>query len=118
MNTDIHWQFETKNFRVVFESLPEYDLDLSWDETGETQEKLISGEYVAFVARVAVYYDGTCVGEDYLGQCIYEDPEQFMDHKGMNQAKHGSYFSDMVSIAIANAREYLNTRPTPYIRRA
>jgi hypothetical protein len=116
MQTDIHWEFKTDRFRVVFESMPEYDLDLSWDDTGQVEADIVCGHLIAFVARVAVYLDGECVGEDYLGQCIYETPEDFMDHRGMNKKGHGSYFSDMVSIAIANAREYIKNKKPIYVR--
>jgi len=95
-----HWQFKTANFTIKYETGPEYDLDLSWDEDGETAEKLEQGLLCAFVARVAVYFDGWCLGEDYLGGCIYESPEHFIDHRG----GRGSYFRDLVTNAIEQAR--------------
>jgi len=119
MQTDTHWEFETANFRVAFESVPEYDLDMSWDDDGTVSEQLVNGEMVAFCARVAVYYHGSCIGEDYLGQCIYADPEEFRDHVGRKKGNApycGSYFSDMVAIAIANAREYLKTTQAIAVR--
>lgn len=104
------WQFKTAQFAVTFEALPEYDLDLSWDDDGSIREGLESGLYVAFVAKVAVHYQGREVAADYLGGCIYESPEAFMDHKGIAKGC-GSYFSDMVRHAIAEARKVLSNPP-------
>lgn len=111
------WEFKTARFTVSFEAGPDYYLDLSWDETGEVREGLESGRYVAFVAKVAVYLDGREIGEDYLGGCIYESPEQFRDHFGIGPASRksgslmGSYFSAMVSQAIKEARLFLAGAP-------
>lgn len=43
----------------------------------------------------------------YLGNSIYEKPAEFRDHFGMNANGHGSYFSDMVREAVAEARKNL-----------
>lgn len=111
------WEFKTARFTVSFEAGPEYDLDLSWDETGETREGLESGRYIAFVAKVAVYLDGLEIGQDYLGGCIYENAEQFRDHLGIRPASRkagalmGSYFSNMVRQAIKEARKFMASAP-------
>lgn len=111
------WEFKTARFSVSFEAGPEYDLDLSWDETGEIREGLESGRYVAFMAKVAVYLDGLEIAQDYLGGCIYENAEQFRDHLGIRPASRkagaiiGSYFSDMVRQAIKEAREFMASAP-------
>lgn len=122
MNWNTHWVFRTANFTVKYETGPDHGLDLSFDDTGEISDKLVSGELMVFTARVAVYYDGTCVGEDYLGGCIYESPEAFMSHNGADpmdrncstmRAAYGDnrvichYFPDMVTRAIADARRTL-----------
>lgn len=111
------WAFQTQNFRVNFDVTDDQDLDLSWDETGETLEGLRSGKYVAFLARVVVWYGGEIVGGDYLGGCVYESAREFIDHRGRNAKGYGSYFSDMVRGAIKEARKNL-TSPRPYIRAA
>ena len=74
-------EFKTKNFRVVCDAIEEDDLDLSWDDTGETREGLESGRFIAFVARVRVFFHGQTVGTDYLGNCIYKSFDDFMDHR-------------------------------------
>lgn len=104
------WEFKTAQFSVIFETLPEYDVDLSFDDDGSIREGLQEGLYVAFVAKVAVYYRGREVAADYLGGCIYESPEDFMDHRGLAKGC-GSYFSDMVRNAIAEARKVLSNPP-------
>ena len=110
--TNIIWEFKTARFRVAFEIEPEYDLDLSFDDTGEVREGLEDGRFVAFVAKVAVYLDGREVGADYLGGCIYENPEAFRDHIGSKAKGYGSYFADMVREAIRDARRTLTNAPT------
>lgn len=98
------WEFNTAQFRVEFAAAPEDDMDLSWDDTGETREGLESGLYCCFVARVRVLHvptDDTVLGTAYLGQCIYENPSDFV--------RHGGYFDDMVSEAIREARKYRAT---------
>lgn len=110
-------QFRTKNFRVVVSAEPEYDLDLSFDETGEVREKLDSGEYTAFCAKAAVYGpNGEELATDYLGNCIYESFDSFMDHRACGKqnaeferkgdsARCGSYFASMVSEVCQEARK-------------
>ena len=120
------WKFETKSFRVIFEVSPEDDLDLSWDETGETREKLDDGIYCAFVAHVKVVHKptGATLGEDYLGSCIYESPRDFMDHYGLaaksraDGCNYGSYFHDMVREAITAARKEAQTMKAIKLRAA
>jgi hypothetical protein len=105
------WSFQTKNYTVAFDVLPEEDLDLSWDETGVTLKRLMSGQYVAFVAHVTVTHaSGALMGDSSLGNCVYESPEAFMNHRGVRACKNsGSYFSDMVREAIAEARKTAST---------
>jgi hypothetical protein len=109
------WTFETRSFRVVWTITPCYDLDLSWDETGETAEKITSGEWDAFDSAIKVYHrpTGLELGAAYLGQSIYANPAEFRDHIGIKAksrqdgGNYGSYFSDMVRGAVAEARATL-----------
>lgn len=92
-------EFRTPNFRVEVTAEPEFDVDLSWDDTGEVAEGLDSGRFIVFCAKAACYGpDGEELATDYLGQCIYESFNAFMDHKGIKLLGegYGSYFSDMV----------------------
>lgn len=106
------WSFKTANFRVDYDVQADNDLDLSWDEDGQTREGLESGKYVAFVARVVVWHKSIEAGSDYLGGCIYESPEAFIDHRGIKRYPHcASYFSDMVRSAVEQARNTLCNVP-------
>jgi hypothetical protein len=120
--------FKTKNFRVVVDALPEDDLDLSWDESGDTLIDLESGKLIAFVARARVFFQGEEIAKDYLGGCIYKSFEDFMDHRAcgrMNKEQEakgesgrcGSYFSDMIHEVCSQARKYLNQAQAVKVRR-
>ena len=109
--SEVIWQFKTRNFTVQWLIFPCEDLDLSWCETGETRENLESGLWTAFDSEIRVLFRGVEIGSDYLGQSIYENPSDFRDHIGMNAKGHGSYFSDMVREAIAEARKTLANMP-------
>jgi hypothetical protein len=76
-------EFKTRNFRVIVDAIEDYDVDLSFDETGETRRKLEDGTLVSFCARARVFFipTGEELGSDYLGGCVYEDLEAFEDHR-------------------------------------
>lgn len=111
------WSFETANLRVVWDITPDEDVDTSFDETGETQAKLDSGEWQAFMSRMRVLHKGTGaeLGCEYLGGSIYADPAEFRDHIGA-RGKYGSYFKDMVGTACEEARESLRKLQTVRVR--
>ena len=96
----IYWTFDTADYQIVFDVTEDDDLDLSWDDSGETAEGLESGKYVAFVARVRVIHKPSeCeLGFDQLHSCIYESPNQFR--------RESIYFHDMVRTACLDAREH------------
>lgn len=111
------WRFETARFAVIWDVTPSEDVDLSWDETGETAENLNSGLWVAFDSRMRVELDGVEIAADYLCGSIYEHIREFRDHVGMNARGHGSYFSDMVRTAVKEARKALaDAKPAPRMR--
>lgn len=74
-------EWKTENFHIIVDAVEETDLDLSWDETGETLRKLESGELIAFCARARVMFRGLKIASDYLGNCVYKDLEDFEDHR-------------------------------------
>lgn len=104
------WEFNTKNFSVRWYISGCTDPDLSWDADGYFTKGLESGEYIAFNSEIAVFHGDKKIGADYLCESIYEEPEEFRDHFGMNSGQHGSYFSDMVRSAIKQARETLSVQ--------
>ena len=112
------WQFKTKNFTVSLriEEDPGYRYD-GEDESGETQAKLDSGEFIAFDSKVCVYYRGALVGSDSLGGSVYErgaESEFWTEHRRPHGPNVGFYFLDMIRGAISDARRVLRDRP--YIR--
>lgn len=116
MSGEILWQFKTRNFTVQWLVSPCYELDLSWDESGEAAENIESGFWEAFDSEMRVLFRGAEVGAAYLGQSIYKDVSDFRDHIGMNARGHGSYFSDMVREAVAEARIALANMPELRVR--
>lgn len=122
------FRFETANFIVRATIEPDEDLDLSWDEDGETCSKLVSGEYEAFGTVVTVRTrSGTLLAETSLWGSIYAKPADFFSaHRdpnpmnrncmAMREARSSSavichYFPSLVSEAISDARKALATLP-------
>ena len=122
--TDTYRTFTTTRFKVVCSIEPDYDADLSWDETGETLDNLNSGVWQCFRVAVKVYCDGREIASDYLCGCIHADPSEFFrEHIGLaiksrdDGCNYGAYFPDMIRTACAEAREYIrNARALPYVR--
>ena len=119
------WTYETKRFTVTVDALVDHDPDLSFDETGDTQAKVESGEWTLFCARARVEMGGRVLADDYLGNCIYENLDDFAsDHRdpdpmkrncSIMRAKWGAnaavshYLPEMVATVCREAREFLNT---------
>jgi hypothetical protein len=112
-------EFRTEHYRVVVEALEEFDVDLSFDDDGSVSKDLDNGNLIVFCAHAYVEHmpTGKVIGEDYLGNCIYKSFDDFVDHrecgkqnrKWAKQGKDGccgSYFSQMISEAIGEAREH------------
>lgn len=109
------WQFRTARFRValILEQDYGYRYD-GYDENGETQAKLDSGEYVAFDSKVIVELDGEEIAADYLGGSVYSDPRDFVtEHYGCRPKGYGAYFPDMVRQAISDARDHVEQMTIP-----
>lgn len=122
------YRFETANLIVRATIEPDSDVDASFDETGETQAKLASGEYEAFGTVVTVSTSsGIKLAESSLWGSIYSRPSDFFEeHRAadpmqrncslMRAANGGNvsiciYFPDMVREAIAEARKALANMP-------
>lgn len=104
------WRFETARFTVTLDVAPEDQPDLSFDDTGETQDKVARGIWGVYLFRTRVLLDGREIGCDYLGHSIYENPSEFRDHIGA-RGKYGSYFTDMIHSAIGEARKAICEAP-------
>lgn len=103
--------FKTQRFVIRFEALPEWDLDLSWDETGAVTRDIENCTVSVFCAKVSVLLDGKEVACNYLGQCIYRSIEEFI-----TRYRH-DYFASLVRETIQEARSnILSLEPLPYIR--
>lgn len=109
------YEFETKNFRLEVNALPEYGLDFSeWDENlkKEVLTKLDNATLCCFCVQALLIdkQTGQELASDYLGQCIYSDYQDFKDNLGINHKKSGSYFSDMIHTVLRDGRENYNNR--------
>lgn len=124
-------QFQTKNYTVRISAQPEFDLDLSFDDTGEVAQRLDRGELIAFCAHVQVIHrpTGAVLGEDYLGNCVYESFDEFMDHRECAKQNReyaargeagrcGSYFAQMIGEAIGEARKNYSKMQLGQLRQA
>jgi hypothetical protein len=110
-------EYKTKNFAVQLRCDYEDFPDLSWADQ-ETLDKLDSGEWTNYVFSVVVLWKEREIAADYLGNSIYEDPQEFYrEHLGIAALRrktgknYGCYFSDMMRTAIAEARKTFSNAP-------
>jgi len=106
------YTFRTRDFCVKVEAVPEYDPDLSFDESGETAEMIERGDWLCFAVRASLSFRDSDIAEDFLGNCIYENFHDFRDNIGSKRGGYGSYFSDMIRQVIKEGREHLQSIPT------
>ena len=102
------WKFATKNFTVSW-IIEDDDLNTDFMEkalAAKCQRKVADGSWECFQSEVQVKHNATglVLGAAYLGNSIYPNPATFRDHFNMTRKGHGSYFADMVSEAISEAR--------------
>ena len=97
------WRFNTSRFSVRLDVAHDDWMDLSWDEDGDVARQINAGILGHFQFRVTVSLNGVMLGTDYLGGCIYENPEDF---------RGNGYFRGMVMAAIADARAFLKASPS------
>lgn len=110
-------KFKRGLFTISVDAYEEPDLDLSFDTNGETRTEIEQGRLTPFCVKASLAILGHELASDYLGNCIYKTPSDFMDHIGIRireraeSAKHhrtirfGSYFHDMVSNVIRDGRD-------------
>lgn len=105
------YKFKTRNFTIRVDAMEEIDPDFSFD-AGETHDKIERGELVCFAVRASVSFRGSDIGNDYLGNCIYENIRDFRDHFGIKKhANCGSYFTAMIRESVREARKTLSEMP-------
>lgn len=116
-NVGTIYTFSTQNFTIRMSYDYDQDWDATFDETGETAEKINSGEWGAYVFHAEVIHrkTGAVIGEDYLGNSIYENPQDFRDHVGA-RGRWGSYFRDMIGRACEEARDSLKSLQAVQVR--
>lgn len=107
------WSFKTKHFTISW-TIEDDALDtagMAKSLARKCRSKVDSGEWTCFLSEITVTHTktGAVLGEAYLGNSIYEDPTEFRDHFGMNKKGYGSYFSQMVRDAVAEARKNFPT---------
>ena len=95
---------DTQGFHVVCSVAYEDTLSVqdSFDDSCHDIEdicrKIDNGTYVWFMVRVEAFKSGILLGTDYLGGCLYESYQEFLQD---------AYYEDMVSTAIADAKQNL-----------
>ncbi len=121
-------KFRTANFTVIVDAVEDECPDLSFDESGEVAADIDSGKLTLFCARARVIHKHLGkISEDFLGGCIYESLESFMDHKECgatnrkfkqagDPARCGSYFAQMLANVCAEARQSIKRAQTIRVR--
>ena len=114
------WRFKTAQFTVRARIVDDYSVDTSFDETGETVERLERGDWSAFGTIVEVIKNDRVIGESSLWGNIYADPREFFVSHWDSEADYRNtldmesknsavchYFPELVREAIADARKTL-----------
>jgi hypothetical protein len=98
-----HWAFKTANFLVVFDAEPEEfeGTHMDADFAAFIEQKIADGSAQCFCAVIRVYWHDLLVAEEYISECVYADPKEFVQPYG--------YFPGMVMQAVRTARQKVNT---------
>lgn len=91
---------DTQGFHIVcsvaYEDTHPSDLfDGSCHDIGDICQKIDDGFYQWFMVRVEAYKNGILLGSVYLGGCLYESYEDFLED---------GYYGDMVDQAVTEAK--------------
>jgi hypothetical protein len=94
-----------EGFDIHFYALPEemhprHHFDDSVDDISDICDKINRGVYQWFVAKVTASKAGIELSSDYLGGCLYDSCEQFVEDN--------DYYSDMRNSVIQQAKEKIN----------
>ena len=94
-----HKGFDLK-INALVEYLPVSDLfDIDEKELSNIYDKLDKYELMWFCANVSAYKNGIKLSDDYLGGCLYESLEQFIND--------GDYIEDMKETVIKEAKQVI-----------
>lgn len=128
------WKFETRAFAVECYFTPDQDVDVSFDETGETAANLASGLWSSFGTEVVVVHKVTGIelGYSSLWGSIYGEPLDFLsDHRSPDPLNRNSaamravngdsavvchYFPELIRQAVREARKKRRDILTPSLR--
>ena len=95
---------DTQGFHIVcsvaYEDIHPREL---FDDDDDICRKIDNGFYQWFIVRVEAYKHGILLGSDYLGGCLYQSYEEFLED--------GCY-GDMVDQAIIEAKANINKLAT------
>lgn len=92
---------QSQGFEIRFYACEEHinieDMFSEPEDIQETYEKLNSGEWVLFCAKVTASKNGIELADEYLGGCIYSDEMDFVTQN--------DYYEDMKNTVIENAKQ-------------
>lgn len=100
---------DKEGFEIYFEALEDTTRVEDWDSEEDHNDvcnKIESGEFVLFCAKVTAEKAGIELASDYLGSCVYDSEEQFYTNLDGSVAETG-YFGDMVKAVLAEAQPAL-----------
>lgn len=106
-NWETHHTEEREGFTIKLAMADEEDSPRGHFDSGDAEadqdtfDKIASGVYLWFIARVTVEKAGIVLGTAYLGGCCYASVEDFMTPDG--------YMPNMISEAMTEARATLDT---------
>lgn len=93
-----HYKLQYKAF---YEQLND-DFTDDQNEYDDLIKRINNYDLVCFTAKVSVIVNGLEFGSDYLGQCVYETPEEFFN------GQDDVYLQAMIKTALSEAREKLD----------
>ena len=101
-----------KGFDLKLNALVEYmtvsdSFDMDEKEMNDIYNKLDRYELMWFCANVSAYKNGIKLSDDYLGGCLYESLEKFIND--------GDYIEDMKETVIKEAKQVIQQLIQPFL---
>jgi len=93
---------EAAGFAIRFYACEEYShpkdsFDDTCHDVSDICDKIDRGVYVWFCAKVTASKNGIELASDYLGACLYDSCQQFVEHN--------DYYADMKATVIKEAKQ-------------